>query len=137
MEFVSEMPDRFDTIVGERGLGLSGGQRQRVALARALLFDPKILILDDATASVDMETEYRIQKTLGRVMHGRTTFIIAHRVSSLRRADEILVMDSGRVVDRGRHEDLIRRDGLYREIYDMQFRDRDVLAASGSQAAGQ
>ena len=135
-EFIETLKDRYDTIVGERGLGLSGGQRQRVALARALLFNPRILILDDATSSVDMETEYRIQKTLGRVMKGRTTFIIAHRVSSLRRADIVLVMDAGRIVDRGRHEDLIRRDGLYREIYELQFRDREALAAAGRQAAG-
>lgn len=134
-EFVDEMPEGLDTIVGERGLGLSGGQRQRVALARALLFDPKILILDDATASVDMETEYRIQKTLGRVMQGRTTFIIAHRISSLRRADEIVVLDGGRVADRGRHEELIARDGLYREIFDMQFRDRDALSDARKAAA--
>ncbi len=136
-EFIDELPNRYDTIVGERGLGLSGGQRQRVALARALLFDPHILILDDATASVDMETEYRIQKTLGRVMHGRTTFIIAHRLSSLRRADEILVLDQGRIVDRGRHDDLILRDGLYREIYDMQFRDRDAIAPVAQRAVSQ
>ncbi len=136
-EFIEEMPSRYETIVGERGLGLSGGQRQRVALARALLFDPRILILDDASSSVDMETEYRIQKTLGRVMRGRTTFIIAHRLNSLRRADEILVLDSGRVVDRGRHDDLIRRDGLYREIYEMQFRDRDVVAPVVGRAGAQ
>jgi len=135
-EFIDEFPAGYDTVVGERGLGLSGGQRQRVAIARALLFDPRILVLDDATASVDLETEYRIQQTLIRVMRGRTTFIIAHRLSSLRRADQILVMDGGRVVDRGRHDDLIRRDGLYREIYEMQFQDRAALASLGGRAVG-
>lgn len=127
-EFIAELPDGYDTIVGERGLGLSGGQKQRVALARALVFDPRILILDDATSSVDMETEYEIQQALREVMAGRTTFIIAHRISSLRRADEILVLDHGRIVERGTHEALLRADGLYRSIYEVQFRDRVELS---------
>jgi ATP-binding cassette subfamily B multidrug efflux pump len=128
--FISELPDRYDTLVGERGLGLSGGQRQRVALARALLFDPRILILDDATSSVDMETEFAIQQALRRVMAGRTTFIIAHRLSSLRRAHLILVLDGGRVVERGTHDQLVRQDGLYREIFEVQFRDRPNVGAA-------
>ncbi len=132
--FITELPDRYDTIVGERGLGLSGGQKQRVALARAVVCDPRVLILDDATSSVDMETEYEIQQALRQVMDGRTTFVIAHRISSLRRADEILVMDDGRIVERGTHEDLLRADGMYRAIYEVQFRDRDALAAGGSGA---
>ncbi len=119
--FIMELPDQYETTVGERGLGLSGGQRQRIALARAILYDPSILILDDATSSVDLETEYEIQTALERVMQGRTTFIIGHRISSLRRADEILVLDGGRIVDRGRHEDLVRRDGLYRDVFQLQF----------------
>jgi ATP-binding cassette subfamily B multidrug efflux pump len=125
--FIAELPDGYDTIVGERGLGLSGGQKQRVALARALVCDPRILILDDATSSVDMETEYEIQQALRQVMAGRTTFVIAHRISSLRRADEILVLDRGRIVERGTHEQLLRTDGLYRAIYEVQFRDRDAV----------
>jgi len=125
--FISELPEGYDTVVGERGLGLSGGQRQRVAIARALLYDPCVLILDDATSSVDLETEYEIQQALQSAMAGRTTFIIAHRLSSLRRADEILVLDGGRVVQRGRHEDLLNRGGMYRDIYDIQFRDAETL----------
>ncbi|MDI3269872.1 MAG: ABC transporter ATP-binding protein [Bacillota bacterium] len=99
-EFIQHLPQQYETVVGERGMGLSGGQKQRVAIARALLYDPRILILDDATSSVDMETEWHIQKALQEVMKGRTTFIIAHRVASLRRADQIIVLDEGRVVER-------------------------------------
>ncbi|HEX6987949.1 MAG TPA: ABC transporter ATP-binding protein [Bacillota bacterium] len=122
-EFIMAMPQGYDTVVGERGLGLSGGQKQRIAIARALLVDPPILILDDATSSVDMETEERIQEALAEVMRGRTTFVIAHRVSTLQRADEILVLDQGRIVERGRHHELLRRGGFYRRVYDIQFRD--------------
>lgn len=122
-EFINALPDGYFTLVGERGMGLSGGQKQRVALARAILLSPSILILDDATSAVDMETEFQIQQSLERVMEGRTTFIIAHRVSSLKRANQILVFDEGRVVDAGTHEDLLSRTGLYREIFDMQFQD--------------
>lgn len=130
-DFIMELPEQYQTIVGERGLGLSGGQRQRIALARAILYDPRILILDDATSSVDLETEYLIQTALERIMAGRTTFIIAHRVSSLRRADQILVMDGGRVVDQGRHEELLERSGLYREVYALQFNDQDRAETVG------
>jgi ATP-binding cassette subfamily B protein len=120
-EFILRLPDGYSTIVGERGLTLSGGQRQRVAIARALLMDPRILILDDSTSSVDTETEHLIQQALDKLMEGRTTFVIAHRVATVRRADMILVMDKGRIVEQGRHEALIARDGLYREIYDLQL----------------
>ena len=134
--FIDELPDGYDTIVGERGLGLSGGQKQRVALARAVVCDPRILIMDDATSSVDMETEYEIQQALRQVMQDRTTFVIAHRISSLRRADEILVMDRGRIVERGSHEDLLRADGMYRAIYEVQFRDHEsVDRGSGARRA--
>lgn len=113
-EFIMEMKDGYDTVVGERGMGLSGGQKQRIAIARALLKDPKILILDDATSAVDMETEHEIQSGFQEVMEGRTTFIIAHRISSLRHADEILVLDEGKVVQRGKHNDLIATRGHIR-----------------------
>lgn len=128
-DFIRELPDGYDTLLGERGLGLSGGQKQRIAIARAFLVKPSILILDDATSAVDMETEYRIQQSLREVMVGRTTFIIAHRISSLKHADEILVMELGRVIERGTHEQLIALPaGAYRRIYDVQFQDRDQEA---------
>jgi len=123
-DFIMELPDGYDTIVGERGMGLSGGQKQRIAIARALLCRPKILILDDATSALDMETEQRIQQSLRKVMAERTTFIIAHRISSLRHADEIVVLDRGHTVQRGKHEELIRVPGLYRETYRIQYADR-------------
>jgi ABC-type multidrug transport system fused ATPase/permease subunit len=108
---------------------LSGGQRQRTAIARALLMDPRILILDDSTSSVDTHTEYLIQQALERLMQGRTTFVIAQRLSTIRRADVILVMDQGRIVERGTHAGLISQDGLYREIYELQFRDQERFQA--------
>ncbi|MCL6443837.1 MAG: ABC transporter ATP-binding protein/permease [Alicyclobacillus sp.] len=134
-EFIEALPDGYATLVGERGLGLSGGQKQRIALARAILADPSILILDDATSAVDMETEYEIQQALEEVMRGRTTFIVAHRISSLKRADQILVLDNGRIVQRGTHDALLRQDGLYRKIFDMQFRDHDRFEAENIETA--
>ncbi|WP_172250554.1 ABC transporter ATP-binding protein [Saccharibacillus deserti] len=122
-DFIMEMKEGYDTVVGERGMGLSGGQKQRIAIARALLKNPKILILDDATSAVDMETEHEIQAGFQEVMKGRTTFIIAHRISSLRHADEILVLNEGRVVQRGRHEELIAQPGPYQEVYAIQYAD--------------
>lgn len=122
-EFIMELPDGYNTVVGERGMGLSGGQKQRIAIARALLKNPKILILDDATSAVDMETEQEIQAGFQEVMAGRTTFIIAHRISSLRHADEILVLDEGRVVQRGKHTDLINVEGPYQDVYRIQYAD--------------
>ncbi len=124
-EFIESLPDGFRTLVGERGLGLSGGQKQRIALARAILADPAILILDDATSAVDMETEHNIQQSLRSVMAGRTTFVVAHRISTLKRADLIVVLDEGRIVQRGTHVQLLAEPGLYRTIYDMQFRDQE------------
>ncbi|CCQ94886.1 putative ABC transporter (ATP-binding protein) [[Clostridium] ultunense Esp] len=124
-DFIMEFPDGYDTLLGERGLGLSGGQKQRIAIARALLIDPSILILDDASSAVDMETEFKIQTALREVMKGRTTFIIAHRISSVKEADEILVLDHGRVMERGTHEELLHlKNGIYRRIYEIQFKDR-------------
>jgi ATP-binding cassette subfamily B multidrug efflux pump len=124
-EFIQEMPDGYQTIVGERGITLSGGQRQRVAIARALLMDPRILILDDSTSSVDTHTERLIQQALDHLMQGRTTFVIAHRLSTVRRADLILVMQDGRIVERGAHSQLLAAGGLYRQIYDLQLRDQE------------
>jgi ATP-binding cassette subfamily B multidrug efflux pump len=126
-EFILELPKGYDTMLGERGMGLSGGQKQRIAIARSILIDPSILILDDATSAVDMETEYKIQGAFREVMKGRTTFIIAHRISSLKHADEILVLDQGAIVERGTHEQLLKSDGAYRRIYDIQFKDRHAV----------
>jgi ATP-binding cassette subfamily B protein len=114
--FIAELPDGYDTRVGERGLTLSGGQRQRLAIARALLADPRILVLDDATSSVDATTEQAIKQALREVMAGRTTFVIAHRLSTIALADEIVVLEDGRVAARGTHEELLERSPLYAEI---------------------
>jgi ATP-binding cassette, subfamily B, multidrug efflux pump len=120
-DFIVKFEKGYETLVGERGVTLSGGQRQRIAIARALLMNPRILILDDSTSSVDTETERLIQEALDQLMEGRTTFVIAHRLATVRRADLILVMNDGRIVERGRHEELLALGGLYREIYDLQL----------------
>jgi ATP-binding cassette subfamily B protein len=122
-DFIMELPQGYDTIVGERGLGLSGGQKQRIAIARALVLDPKIIVFDDSTSAVDMKTEHAIQQALQNAMKGRTTFIIAHRISSIKHADEIIVLDHGEIVQRGKHEELIHVPGHYRDTYDIQFSD--------------
>lgn len=122
-DFIMEMEDGYDTVVGERGMGLSGGQKQRIAIARALLKNPRILILDDATSAVDMETEHEIQAGFQEVMKGRTTLIIAHRISSLRHADQIIVMNEGRVQQRGTHQELIEVPGPYQDVYRIQYAD--------------
>jgi len=121
-DFIETLPDGYDTYVGERGVGLSGGQRQRLAIARTLLLDPPILILDDSTSSVDTETEHLMQQALATVMEGRTTFVIAHRLSSVANADMIVVMERGTIVQRGTHEKLIGIPGPYRDIYELQLR---------------
>lgn len=120
-----QQKDGYNTKVGERGVTLSGGQKQRIAIARALLLDPRILILDDATASVDTETEHLIQMALAELVKGRTTFIIAHRLSTVRDADLILVLDSGAICARGTHEELLVNSDLYRSIYDQQFKQQE------------
>jgi ATP-binding cassette subfamily B protein len=140
-EFINDLPFGFDTRIGERGVTLSGGQRQRLAIARALLIDPRILILDDATASVDMRTEFHIQEALRVVMKGRATFMIAQRISTITHADQIIVLDHGTVVQRGTHESLLAVPGYYRETYDMQLRDRDhgstsLIETGGASATG-
>jgi ATP-binding cassette subfamily B protein len=126
-EFIRDLPGGYDTLVGERGMTLSGGQRQRVAIARALLADPRILILDDATSSVDATTETAIKTGLGEAMAGRTTFVIAHRLSTVSLADEVVVMDGGRIVDRGTHAELLEGCGFYREIAEHGLADSVFL----------
>ena len=121
-EFIERFPDRYDTVVGERGVKLSGGQRQRVAIARAILADPRILILDEATSSLDSESEAMIQDGLLALRAGRTAFVIAHRLSTIRTADQILVLEAGRIVERGAHDDLLAAGGRYRQLHDTQYR---------------
>jgi ATP-binding cassette, subfamily B, bacterial MsbA len=128
-EFIERLPDGLDTQVGERGVRLSEGQKQRLAIARALLRQPRILILDEPTSALDARSEHLLQVALENLMHGRTTFVIAHRLATVRRADQILVLDQGRIVERGTHESLLSHDGLYRELFDLQF-DRPTASPS-------
>jgi ATP-binding cassette subfamily B protein len=121
-DFIVQTPHGYESQVGERGVTLSGGQKQRIAIARALLTDPRILILDDATSSVDAETEHQIQLALERVMQGRTTFVIAHRLSTVQRADQIILLDKGRIAAAGKHEELLKTSGLYLSIYQKQLK---------------
>ena len=130
-EFILALPDGYETAVGERGITLSGGQRQRVAIARALLINPRILILDDSTSSVDTETEHEIQRALATLMQGRTSFVIAQRLSTVKSAHQILVLERGRIVERGTHDELLTRGGPYRHIYDLQLRDQEEVARMG------
>jgi subfamily B ATP-binding cassette protein MsbA len=120
-EFIAAMPNGYETEIGERGVKLSGGQRQRLALARAILANPRILILDEATSSVDAEAEYLIQQALERVMEGRTALVIAHRLSTIRNADQIIALEGGRIREIGNHQELLARGGLYSQLYQRQL----------------
>jgi ATP-binding cassette subfamily B protein len=126
-DFVQSLPEGYDTMVGERGVKLSGGQRQRVAIARAILKDPEILVLDEATSDVDTETEMLIQRSLDRLTEDRTTMVIAHRLSTVKDADQIIVLEDGRVVEQGTHEDLLDEDGLYANLWAVQAGEIDDL----------
>jgi len=125
-DFIMQLPQGYDTWVGERGVILSGGQRQRLSLARALLKDAPILILDEATSSLDTESEHLVQMAIDRLMHGRTVIVIAHRLSTIRHADMIVVLDQGSIIQQGCHEELLAAGGLYAELYEMQF-DRQAV----------
>jgi subfamily B ATP-binding cassette protein MsbA len=128
--FIAGLPEGYDTLLGERGTRLSGGQRQRIAIARALLRDPPILILDEATSALDSESERLVQQAIERLMRQRTVLVIAHRLTTVRDADEIVVLDEGKVVQRGSHEELLRAGGLYRRLYDLQFRDEEPVVST-------
>jgi ATP-binding cassette subfamily B protein len=133
--FIERLPEKYQTVLGERGSGLSQGQRQLLAIARAALADPRILILDEATSSVDTRTERLIQKAFDQLLMGRTSFVIAHRLSTIRNADQILVVKDGKIVERGRHDELLQKRGAYYDLYMSQFRKQEEVEEPVSQPA--
>ena len=134
-DFIERLPEGYNTVLGERGGGLSQGQRQLLAIARVVLAEPRILILDEATSSVDTRTERLIQAALEQLLAGRTSFVIAHRLSTIRNADQVLVLRAGEIVERGRHEELLAKQGVYYDLYMSQFRrQEEVIAASSNNA---
>ena len=135
-DFITSLPYGYDEWVGERGVTLSGGQKQRIAIARTILLNPRILVFDDSTASVDTQTEFLIQQALNVLMEGRTTFVIAQRLRTVLRADEILVLDEGKIVERGKHEELLTNNGLYRDIYDLELREQEEALGESLAAPG-
>jgi subfamily B ATP-binding cassette protein MsbA len=128
-DFIKDLPDGYDTIVGERGIFLSGGQRQRLAIARSLLVDAPVLILDEATSALDAESERFVQQALANLVRNRTTLVIAHRLSTVRRADAIVVMEAGRIIETGTHAELLAKGGQYRKLYELQFADEEELVS--------
>ncbi|MBA4395239.1 MAG: ABC transporter permease, partial [Desulfobacca sp.] len=124
-DFIQRLPEKMDTLIGEQGVRLSGGERQRISIARALLKDAPILILDEATSSLDSDSEAEVQHALENLMQGRTTFIIAHRFSTIRKVDRILVLSNGKIVEEGNHDQLMELDGVYKRLYEIQFRDSE------------
>lgn len=134
-DFIITLPDQYDTVIGERGVGLSGGQKQRVAIARALLMDARIILLDESTSNVDVETEMRIQQAFARLLKNRTTFVIAQRLSTVRNADWVLVLDRGKIAEQGTHDQLLKTGRIYRQIYDLQFRGQEIEESVAGGAA--
>ncbi len=126
-DFIQRLPEKMDTFIGEQGVRLSGGERQRISIARALLKDAPILILDEATSSLDSDSEAEVQRALENLMKGRTTFIIAHRFSTIRNVDRILVLAEGRIIEEGNHDQLMELDGEYKRLYEIQFRDNGMI----------
>jgi len=130
--FIERLPDKYQTVLGERGSGLSQGQRQLLSIARAALADPRILILDEATSSVDTRTERLIQKAFDQLLKGRTSFVIAHRLSTIRNADVILVLKAGEIIERGKHDELLAKRGFYYDLYMSQFKKQEEVAAEAA-----